>query len=137
MFKLLFSWLSSEINQIAFPAELVLEISKRPNCIKISQVKIFPVGSREGRHTIIQQIQIYHAHRCIEITHHRFQQFFYNLLCMSQPCIDYTSRELSLNQDMQRITQVLIAWFSSQFVLLEKSCNHIGKACCNEAESGK
>jgi hypothetical protein len=55
---------------------------------------------------------------------------------MSQPCIDDTGREFSLNQDMQWFTQVLIARFPSKFVLLEESLNEICKSCvnCKKAE---
>jgi hypothetical protein len=73
---------------------------------------------------------------CIEITHHWFKQFFYDLLRMSQPCINDTGGEFSLYQDMQWFTQVLVAWFSSKFVLLEESLNQVCKSCvnCKEAE---
>ena len=51
--------------------------------------------------------------------YHWFEEFFNDFLCLSQPHINNVSRQISLDQDVQWIIQVLIAWSSPQLVFLE------------------
>ena len=39
--------------------------------------------------------------------YHRFEQFFINFLCLSQPHINNVSRQINLDQDVEWIIQVL------------------------------